>query len=69
MGRLTRQRSDKMWEYTLADAVRDEEGFDSMETCIQQRNNTVTEYIATRPNLELWKAAEMKWGARVGIRW
>ena len=31
--------------------------------------NTVAQYIATRPILDLCKAAERKRGARVGMRW
>ena len=41
-----------------------------METYIRQRQNTVTDYIATRTILDLCEAAEMKQGTRVGMqRW
>ena len=40
-----------------------------METYIRKRQNTVTQYIATQPILDLCKATERKWEAQVVIRW
>ena len=40
-----------------------------METYIRRRQNTVAQYIATRPILDLCKAAERKWTTQVGMRW
>ena len=40
-----------------------------METCIQQRQNVVTQYIATQLLLDLCEAAERKQGERVGMWW
>ena len=40
-----------------------------METYIRRSQNNVAQYIATRPILDLCKAAERKWGVRVGMRW
>ena len=68
-GRLPRQRLDGRWEYTLEEVAREDAGFELMETYIQQMQNTVTDYIATRPILDLCKAAERKRGTWVGIRW
>ena len=41
MGRLPQWRSDGRWEYTSAESEREEEGFQTMETYIRQRQNTV----------------------------
>ena len=53
----------------MVEAERAETGFELMETYIHQRQNTVTDYIATLPILDLCEAAERKRGAWVGIRW
>ena len=55
-------RLDGRWEYTLLEAVREEAGFDTMETYIRRRQKTVAQYIATRPILDLCEAVERKWG-------
>ena len=68
-GRLLRQRSDRRWEYTLADTAREEAGFEPMEIYIQTRQNTVAQYIATRPIMDLCEVVDRKHEARVGIRW
>ena len=46
-----------------------EAGFDTMETYIWRRHNTVAQYIATLLLLDLCKAAERNQGARVEIQW
>ena len=38
------------------DATREEAGFEPMETNIQRSMNTVAQYIATRPTLDLCEA-------------
>ena len=40
-----------------------------METYIQQRHNTVAQYITTRLILDLCKVAERKRGTQEGTRW
>ena len=40
-----------------------------MENYIQQRKNTVTQYIATRQILDLCEAEERRQEAHVGMRW
>ena len=67
-GRLLRKRLDGEWEYTAAEATREEAGFKLMETYIWKRKNTVAQYIMTRPILELCKGTERKQGAWVGMR-
>ena len=68
MGRIQRRRGDGKWEYTSAEAEIVEAGFETMETYIRRRHNTVVQYIATRPLLDLCKAMGRKQGAWVGMR-
>ena len=53
----------------MVEAAREEAGFDPMETYIFRRQNTVAQYIATQPILDLCEAAERKRGARFGVWW
>ena len=46
-----------------------EAGLEEVETYITQRQNTVAQYIATQPILELCEEAERRPGARVSKRW
>ena len=69
MGQLPRRRSDGRWECTLAEAAREEVGFEMTETYIRRRQNLVAQYIVTRTILEMCEAAERKRGARVEMRW
>ena len=68
-GRLPRRRTGGRWEYTSTETVIDEAGFDTMETFIRKIQNTVTQYIATGPILDLCEAAARKRGARLGMWW
>ena len=68
-GRLPWQRLDGIWEYTSAEAAREEAGFEIMETYIWKSQNRVAQYISTRPILDLCEAAERKRGEWVGLRW
>ena len=45
-GRLPQQRLDRSWEYTSAEAEREEAVFETMETYIWQGQNTAMQYIA-----------------------
>ena len=58
-----------MWEYTLAEAVREKVGFEPTKTYIWKRQNTVAQYIVTQLILYLCEAADRKRGERVGMRW
>ena len=51
------------------EAVGEEAGFDPMETFIRRWQNTVAQYIATRPILDLCEASEKNWGVQVGMWW
>ena len=69
IGRLPHQRLDGRWEYTLAEAAREEAGFETMETYVWQRHNMAAPYIKTRPMLELCEAEGRQRGDWVGMRW
>ena len=40
-----------------------------IRTSILNRQNTVAQYIATRPLLDLWEGARAREGAKVPLRW
>ena len=46
-----------------------EAGLTDFRTSIHRRQNTVAQYIATRPLLDLCKGARHREGARVTLRW
>ena len=46
-----------------------EAGFTDVRTSIKRRHNTVAQYIATRPLLDLCKGMTQIGGARVAMRW
>ena len=46
-----------------------EAGFTYVITSINRRHNTVVQYIATRPLLDLCKGRTQREGARVTLRW
>ena len=43
--RLQLRKTDRKWEYTLVTTVRVDAGLQTMEEYIQQRQNTVAQYI------------------------
>ena len=49
---------------TRADA-----GFETMNTYIHRRHNTIAQYIANQLLLELCELAERNYGERVGMQW
>ena len=46
-----------------------EAGLEGIRKSIIRRHNTVTQYIVTRPILDLWKRANWRLGARLSRRW
>ena len=46
-----------------------ESGFTDVRTSINRRHNTVAQYIATRPLLDLCEGATQRGGARVTMKW
>ena len=51
------QYFDLSWDYTSAEAVREEAGLEPMETYIWRRQNTDAQYIVTRPIMDLCEVA------------
>ena len=68
-GRKPRRWGDGSWEYpTLAEAM-GEAGFKGIKKYVTRRQNTVAQYIATQPIMELCKRAIRRPGARVSWQW
>ena len=68
-GRQPRRRGGGSWEYPpLKEAMR-EAGFERIRHSITRSQNTVAQYIATRPILNLCEQATQRLGARVSRRW
>ena len=68
-GRLPQWRAYGKWEYTSSASAREEAIFETMEEYIRIRQNTVTQFIATRSLLYLCEATYRTSGERVGMRW
>ena len=69
IGKQPRRQRDGIWDYPpLAEAL-GEAGFEGMGKLVTRRQNTVAQYIATRPNLDLCERATWWQGARVTWRW
>ena len=54
-GRKTRRLLDRSWEYPPMKMAIQEEGFEEMKAYVLKRQNTVVQYIAMRPILDLCK--------------
>ena len=68
-GKQPRRKTDGSWDYPpLAEAL-GEEGLEGMRKSITRRQNTVAQYIATRPILDLCDQATRRPGARVYRPW
>ena len=68
-GRLTRRGRDGKWVYpSLAGALK-EAGDVRSRTSVLWRQNTVAQFIATRPILGLCEVADRRRGTRVPQRW
>ena len=68
-GRQPRRGGSRRWAYpTLKEAMR-EAGFEGISQSTTRRQNTVTQYIATRPILDLYERSTQRLGARVSRRW
>ena len=68
-GRQPRRGRDRKWHYPSLEGAMKEAGLTDVRTSIQRRQNTVAEYIYTRPLLDLCKGAQQREGARVALRW
>ena len=68
-GKKPRQKKDgRLYYLPLAESLR-EAGMEGIRKSITWRQNTVAQYIATRPILDLCKRATRRPGARVSRRW
>ena len=68
-GRQPRRGKDGTWYYPLLEGAMKEAGIVRIRTSILRRQNTVTQFIATRPILELCEKANRRPGARLARRW
>ena len=57
------------WHYPSLEGAMKEAGFTDVRTSITRRQNTVTQFFATRPLLDLCKGATQRGRARVTMRW
>ena len=64
-----RRGRDGEWQYPSLEGATEEAGLTDIRTSIQRRQNTVAQYIATRPLLDLCEGARPREGARVTLRW
>ena len=71
--RITRRQPrrgwDRKWFYPSLEGSMKEVGFTDVRTSINRRQNTVAQYIATRPLLDLCEGTTHRGGARVTMRW
>ena len=68
-GKQPRRGGGGKWTYPpLKEAMR-EEGFEGIRKAVTRRQNTVAQYIATQPILDLGERATQWEGARVSQRW
>ena len=64
-----RQRTDGIWDYPpLAEAL-GEAGLEGIRKLVTSRQNTVAQYIAMRPILDLCESSTWRPGTRVSWRW
>ena len=68
-GRQRRQRKDGSWIYPPLAGIMKETGMVEIRISILWRQNTVAQFIATRPIMDLCKQATRQPGARVSRRW
>ena len=68
-GRQPRRGWDRKWFYPSLEGAMKEAGFKDIRTSINNRQNTVAQYIATRPLLDICEGTNQIGGARVSRRW
>ena len=68
-GRQLRRGWGGKWFYPSLEGSMKEEGFKDIRTSINNRQNTVAQYIATRPLLDLCEGTNQIGGSRVSRRW
>ena len=68
-GRQPRQGWDSKWLYPSLEGAMKEAGFKDIRTSINNRQNTVAQYIETRLLLDLYECTNQIGGERVAMRW
>ena len=68
MGRQPRKGWEGGWVYPPLEYAMVEAGLQEMETYVSDRQNTVPQYIATRPVMDLCLVAKRSPGPRVEMR-
>ena len=68
-GRQPRRRRDGKWFYPSLVGALKEAGVVRARTLVLRRQNTVAQFIATRPILGICEVAEKRWGTRAPQRW
>ena len=68
-GRMPRRGRDGKWIYLPLAGATKEAGIVRARTSVLRRQNTVAQFIATRPILGLYEVAERRGGTRVPQRW
>ena len=68
-GRKPQKERDGGWVYPLLAETTAEAELQEVETYISRRQDTVTQFIATRPVMDLCWAAERRLVSRVAKRW
>ena len=67
--RQTRRRGGGSWEYPPLEEGMVRAGFLSIGKYITRRQNTVAQYIATQPIMDLYEQSARRPGERVSRRW
>ena len=67
--RQPRKGRDRGWFYPPLEDVMTEAGLQEVETYVSRRQNTVAQYISTRPITDLCLAENWRPGPRVAMRW
>ena len=68
-GRQARRAKNGEWYYPSLEGSMREAGLTDIRKSIANRHNTVAQYIATRPLLDLCEGARLREGAEVPMRW
>ena len=68
-GRQAQRDKDGDWHYPSLERAMKEAGLTDIRTSILRRQNTVAQYIATRPLLDLCEGARAREGEKVLLRW
>ena len=67
-GKQPRRLGGGSWAYTSLDEAMGEAVFKGIRESVTRRQNTVTQYIATRPILDLYERSTQRPGSRVSRR-